>query len=456
MPPRPRRTPPRSLLAVATNALLCCLIQVASLSGCTFSADYDDTSFLCVEAPHCPRGFRCIEGRCVTQSQLPSHSFGGGHDAQDDSTQGQMSSPPQHEQGSDAGADPDAMANEPPPPPEEPDRDGAVPDDVDGGAQPPVQCDGGPTVAADCPDDPCPGAQQDGDGDGECDEPAAAGPPVWVSAPNYPLSLGAMGAATLDGQVHVMGGDTSWTGSTPSRAHNVYEAPSQRFLPRAATPDGSQWGPCVRAHDGYIYSFGGWQQGGRSMRRYDPTADSWTYLASSPAVHLYGFACALVDGELYVIGGSTASDGTTTAAVSAYNIATDTWHSRTPLPRSARGLAGDAVGNSIYVVGRGNALDIYDTTTDRWSSGPPMDREVRFAAAVSHAGSFYVFGGDDSDDVDRLQLPAMVWSALPAMSAPREEMAVAVVGNQIHLFGGFIEGGATPVSIHEYLMIPAP
>ena len=108
--------------------------------------------------------------------------------------------------------------------------------------------------------------------------------------------------------------------------------------------------------DGRIYLFGGWRAGLRLTRVYDPETDSWTLLAPIPVEYNYGHATAVVDGEVYVIGG--ASDD-----VSVYNPQTDSWRRAASIPISRRSLAAGTISGRIYVVGTGETLQVYDPGT---------------------------------------------------------------------------------------------
>jgi hypothetical protein len=199
----------------------------------------------------------------------------------------------------------------------------------------------------------------------------------WVTLAPYPVARGALGAAMFGRVIHLVGGDLDYEGQTPSTAHRVFDPASDTYYGRAVTPDNNQWGPCVIGHNGYLYVFGGWSSGEGVMRRYDGEADRWDYLATSPEKQMWGFACAVVDGVIYVISGSTNDTGSKpTSRVSAYDIATNTWSRKADFPEAKVDLAGAAIGKNVYVVGRGDALDIYDTTTNRWSSGPKVGRDA--------------------------------------------------------------------------------
>lgn len=60
-------------------------------------------------------------------------------------------------------------------------------------------------------------------------------------------------------------------------------------------------------------------------------AAEWNVGAQMPALHIEGSA-AVLNGELYCIGGFTDNELRTTARVDVYDPATDSWRSAAPLP----------------------------------------------------------------------------------------------------------------------------
>lgn len=279
-------------------------------------------------------------------------------------------------------------------------------------------------------------------------------PPVWAAQPPLPAARGAIGVATAyNGLIHLVGGDTTYEGTTPDTAHRVYDIDTGDYPARAAAPDAYQWGPCLLAHGRHLYSFGGWKGDGKTMRRYDPSANTWTYLAPCPRKHVYGAACGVVNGVIYIVAGSEDGDNMNTDAVDAYDISSNSWTQRAPFPAKLDDVSGAVIGARLYVIGRGTNLDVYDTVTNTWSLGPSIGRNANRASAVVYDGSLYVFGGKGASNVDRLDFPGPVWSALPPMSSPRTNAGIAVVANEIHLFGGF-DPDDKSIATHEALIVP--
>jgi hypothetical protein len=131
---------------------------------------------------------------------------------------------------------------------------------------------------------------------------------------------------------------------------------------------------------------------------YDPATDSWTSKAPVPATAFGGYASAVLDGKIYVIGGLSAF---------IYNAETDKWSEGSPPPSSQGGGAAGATTGAlapkrVYVFGetanfkQGENPDfvrVYNPKNDSWAYGAdsPTDR-YDFGVAIVN-DTFYVVGG---------------------------------------------------------------
>ena len=116
----------------------------------------------------------------------------------------------------------------------------------------------------------------------------------------------------------------------------------------AAYPWPVRW-PCAGAIGGRIYVAGGVSETARtSSAVYDPQADTWSDggMADLP-VALYAAADFVLDDRLYCAGGF--QDGAVSAAVWAYDPATDRWRREADLHEPRYRLEGDTLGGHGYV-----------------------------------------------------------------------------------------------------------
>gem|GEM_PF-1865318 len=119
-------------------------------------------------------------------------------------------------------------------------------------------------------------------------------------------------------------------------------------------------------------------------------------------------AYGVVNNKLYVIGGTTAINGSTiTGANEEFDPAANKWTSKAPMPVPVWGAASAAINGKIYIAGGRsaaqkyeNTLQIYDPATDTWQSSTngdvpamPTARSNVVGVATSD-GLFRVLGGD--------------------------------------------------------------
>lgn len=217
---------------------------------------------------------------------------------------------------------------------------------------------------------------------------------------------------------------------------------------------------------GKIFLLGGFEEPGpndvstlaisRAVEQYDPIWNGWTAKAPLPA-HLHHAAVAVVDRHLFVIGGFTQSGVSVwqaTATVYRYDVATDTWTERQPMP-TARGALGAAVvdGKIIAIGGYDGttnpaAVEAYDPATDTWSTMASLPSPRDHLAVVALGREIYAIGGRLNKDygqnlavVEQFHPGTNRWTRKMDLAVPRSGLASAVVGGRIYVFGGEAPGG---------------
>lgn len=186
----------------------------------------------------------------------------------------------------------------------------------------------------------------------------------------------------------------------------------------------------------------------------DDRAGEWRSLARVPARSqgVEGMAVARVQGTIVAAYGYDAGD---TRRTRLYDISTDTWSmgSRAPGPPRSES-AGVARGQYVYSLGgRASnviaALDRYSMSSDSWVSLPDMPTPRAGLAAVVLGDSIYAIGGRDAPGgpcsqgpggqlatVERFDITANRWVTVARLPRARSDLAAAVVGNRIYVFGG--------------------
>lgn len=162
--------------------------------------------------------------------------------------------------------------------------------------------------------------------------------------------------------------------------------------------------------DGQIYAIGGYAQadapGLQVVESYDPAADTWTSRKPMPTGRRW-LAAAVVNGAVYAIGGHVGVNTPGLAIVEAYDPATDTWSAKQPMPTARLGLAAAVLNDRIYAVGGADTgsgqggsggsvlgtLEEYDPATDTWTSKQDMPTPRATLAFVALGGKLYAIGG---------------------------------------------------------------
>ncbi|MBC7130209.1 hypothetical protein H5T51_03170, partial [Candidatus Bathyarchaeota archaeon] len=148
-----------------------------------------------------------------------------------------------------------------------------------------------------------------------------------------------------------------------------------------------------------------------------------------------------------------------------YDPATDSWTTKAPIPIGVSGYASAVVDNKIYVIGGyvgRNYNQIYDVESDTWSQGAPLPVGVGGAAAGATTGvnapkKIYVIGGyQNLDPVDFNQIydpETDTWDMGAQMPTPRGGLDVAVINDILYAIGG-IPGWFKPATGANELYVP--
>jgi N-acetylneuraminic acid mutarotase len=163
-----------------------------------------------------------------------------------------------------------------------------------------------------------------------------------------------------------------------------------------------------------IYAIGGATKNGNSAQlsgltgtneEYNPASNTWTLKAPMPTPRAC-FATAVYQNKIYCIGGFTgySSDGSGylfTRINEMYDIATNTWETKTPMPTARGSLQANVVGDKIYLVGgrpNGELNEVYDPANDSWVTKEPMPNIVFDYASAVVGNKIYFMGGTAVSD----------------------------------------------------------
>jgi N-acetylneuraminic acid mutarotase len=232
----------------------------------------------------------------------------------------------------------------------------------------------------------------------------------------------------------------------------------------------------IAVYENKIYVIGGWVRTdltgvaihSPANEVYDPLTDTWETKMPMPTPRAQ-LTANVVDGKIYLIGGRTGGQYTTTALNEVYDIATDSWSTKAPIPNPVVQYASAVVDNKIYIIGGQNEftypmtlalVQIYDPETDTWSFGTPLPTAVEFAAAgattsVMAPKRIYVIGGMPDKSMDGTNINQVYnpendsWTVGASMPTARYGLCVAVVNDMIYAMGGWAFFGSPGCSENE-------
>ncbi|QUF64230.1 Kelch repeat-containing protein [Bacillus atrophaeus] len=154
--------------------------------------------------------------------------------------------------------------------------------------------------------------------------------------------------------------------------------------------------------DGKIYVIGGSteKQGtyGNQTFVYDPKTNEWTRKTDMPTER-GGAATVTVDGKIYVMGGSS-NDGVV-KTVEVYDLKKDTWEKSDDLPFEKKvpsyRIYAEAIGKKIYVIAYENPTHAttysYDLETKKWEKKQKLSYEVTGGSTAVIDNKLYILGG---------------------------------------------------------------
>jgi len=200
----------------------------------------------------------------------------------------------------------------------------------------------------------------------------------WSALPNMPTARGALAAVAVGNKIYVIGGGT---------------IPKGKQLPNGLTPGGD------------VELLG-------TMEVLDTDTNTWSTLAPMPTPRNH-HSVVYADGKIYAIGGRVGScfSGGWSNNIwmnEAYDIATNSWTTRAPMPTARSGTGIAAIGGKIHVLGGEGWIDdfggvfraheVYDPATNSWSRAARMitprhgfavgviDKTIYAVSGVNNAG----------------------------------------------------------------------
>jgi N-acetylneuraminic acid mutarotase len=234
-------------------------------------------------------------------------------------------------------------------------------------------------------------------------DPGAA---QWTGLPSNPVPVHHAAAVGIGNRFYVVGGfrlpDTGKAGWYPENKLWAFDLDAKTWsrLPDMPTPRGALAAAAVGTK---IYVAGGAKipegvalpdgltPGGpvelvSALEAFDTATNTWTRLKPMSQARNH-HDLVHVDGKLYALGGRVGSAfsnawSTNITMTEAYDIATDTWQTRAPMPTARSGTGAAALDGKIHSLGGEGWVEefggvfrsheVYDPKTNTWSRYPRM------------------------------------------------------------------------------------
>jgi N-acetylneuraminic acid mutarotase/glucose/arabinose dehydrogenase len=281
----------------------------------------------------------------------------------------------------------------------------------------------------------------------------------WADRAPLPAELLDAGGATLGGKLYLVAGEAD-SGHLSSLW--IYDPATDSWNSGPPLPGPAVENPSVAAEGGKLYVFGGsthsFSGAQNNAAVFDPATNSWTSLP--PMATARGGAMArAIDGKIYVAGGLGA-DGASLDSVEVFDPAAaggaGAWSGAAPMG-ARRDNSGSAVlDGKLYVFGGStrnsdgsyvdrtlDTVEMYDPGTDNWTGRAPMPTGRQSVIVGTLNGRAQVMGGEVSPSPpgtfaanEEYDPVTNTWRGLHSMPTPRHGAAAGTIGDVIYVVGG--------------------
>jgi len=283
----------------------------------------------------------------------------------------------------------------------------------------------------------------------------------WMTLEPMPTARSGLGVTVVDGKIYAIGG----TNGSLLGTNEMYDPVTDTWTTKTPMPT-PRSSFAIAVYQNKIYVIGGMvallvNTGVNEV--YDPLTDTWETKSGMPEQR-DGFCANVVNDKIYLISGyfTPLPPYHNSDKNYVYDPANDSWTTKAPIPTGVGGYASAVVDNKIYVIGGRsimyysgtdliyNLTQIYDPETDTWSYGASIPVPVYGAGAgattsVLAPKRIYVLGGDTSPgpnlgytNLTQVYDPETdVWTTGTPMLAPRYGVSVAVVNDTLYAIGGY-------------------
>jgi N-acetylneuraminic acid mutarotase len=199
-----------------------------------------------------------------------------------------------------------------------------------------------------------------------------------------------------------------------------------------------------------LYAIGGTSGGDAALSRvqaYNVATNTWSWKAPLPTPLFWTNGAGVINGKIYVSGGAT-SYRSFVNALFMYDPATNAWTRKRGMPTTTfRGVTG-VLNGRLYVLTGCDQEDCenfvqqafyrYDPATDQWATLPtPSNYHASWGMAAVIGGKFYVAGGSSGGaELDVYDPVTNRWTTKAPLPQPRWLGGAAALGGRLYVIGG--------------------
>lgn len=299
--------------------------------------------------------------------------------------------------------------------------------------------------------------------------PVSAQTSDWETLTPMPTARWNASASVVDDILYVVGGQSSG----PLAVIEGYDSSTDTWTEKTAMPTPRAF-VATGVVDDILYAVGGLQEFSgippslTTVEAYDPSTDTWSTLAPLPEPR-HSFGIGVVNGKLYAMGGGVHEGGgcaTSKNDIWEYDPSINIWAEKAPMPTARFGLGVGVIDGIIYAVGGElspygdcasptGVLQAYDPATDTWTTKTPMpvpgtEPGLVYVFATVLNDRLYVLGGlgyNGMYSIVNIYDPASdTWSNAPPMPTARGGLTGGVINNILYVTGGMKDYWVGPLT----------
>jgi N-acetylneuraminic acid mutarotase len=282
----------------------------------------------------------------------------------------------------------------------------------------------------------------------------------WNPETPMPTARGGLGVAVVDGKIYAIGGSSG--SDLPLNNNEMYDPVSNSWTVERPMPT-ARSNFAIAVYNSKIYVIGGTVGNGfvGNNEVYDPSTNMWETKTSMPTPR-GDLSASVVNDKIYLIGGKIYSNTNPYFAETnlneVYDPANDSWTIKSSIPTSVFGYASAVMNGKIYIAGGSTgpitqqsasytaSNQVYDPQTDNWSSAANLPTLTSYGASAATQGylaptQMYVVGGyslSNLSNITQAYNPGNnSWVTGASLSSPIAYLSLAVVNDILYAIGGF-------------------